>query len=86
MKRYQLQPVFKKKSIVVSTGGFFGKEILKSFKTDEYQKAVEYVKEVASKNRPSRVTLLNAQGHVQRQWEYAKPKPRVYETKPRKDA
>lgn len=68
----------------MTVGGFM-RTTLREFPWDEYQKAKEYIKQAASKHRPSRVTYLDAYGNILVQWEYKKLKPRPYETNPRKN-
>ncbi len=85
MKRYCLEQDKLKKKIYITVGGLFGRSKIKTFDQNEYQRAMEFVKQLGSKNRPSRVSMLDGQGNVSRQWEYAaKQKPRSYETSPRK--
>ena len=83
MRKYRLEKDIKKRIYKVTVGGFF-RTVLREFPFTEYQAAKEYLKKKASGDRPSRVSILDAYGHVMVQWEYKKPVPKPYETKPRK--
>ena len=86
MNKYRLKQDRLKKKIYITKSGMFGETNLQVFSDSEYGKAMEYVKQIAAKNRPSRVSMLDGQGNIRRQWEYAPTaKPKSYETKPRKN-
>ena len=85
MKKYRIRADKGYREIWVTQAGLFREKLLQKFTNDGYQKAIDYSKVIATKHRPSRVTIINNKGEITRQWDYRKlAAPRVYENAPRK--
>ena len=84
MKKYTFQYSPKDKKYRIKVSGFFGASTIKAFPGSEYTQAMEYLKQLAARNRPSMITTLDNQGNVKHQWEYKEFKRKSYETRKRK--
>lgn len=86
MKKYRVRSDKEFKKIWVTKDGLFGESVLKKYTDAEFQSAVEYTKQKAGTQRPSRVTLINSKGQTTMQWDYGKlSAPKKYENSPRRN-